>query len=68
MEDRMATEEEKRLHRCCFTGHRPEKLGATEEEVKAWLELQKFIIEVISVLEKQKKILNDLVLCLRLEI
>ena len=36
----MATEEEKRLHRCCFTGHRPEKLQATEEEVKAWLEEQ----------------------------
>ena len=36
----MATEEEKRLHRCCFTGHRPEKLNATEEEVKLWLEEQ----------------------------
>ena len=34
------TEEEKRLHRCCFTGHRPEKLNATEEEVKLWLEKQ----------------------------
>lgn len=33
-------EAEKRLHRCCFTGHRPEKLNATEEEVKAWLEMQ----------------------------
>ena len=32
------SEEEKRLHRCCFTGHRPEKISATEEEVKAWLE------------------------------
>lgn len=36
----MATEEEKRLHRCCFTGHRPEKLNASEEEVKHWLETQ----------------------------
>ena len=36
----MATEEEKRLHRCCFTGHRPEKLNASEEEVKRWLETQ----------------------------
>ena len=32
------TEEEKRLHRCCFTGHRPEKLNETEEEVKEVLE------------------------------
>ena len=32
------SEEENRLHRCCFTGHRPEKISATEEEVKAWLE------------------------------
>ena len=36
----MATEEEKRLHRCCFTGHRPEKLNAPEEEIKRWLEEQ----------------------------
>ena len=36
----MATEEEKRLHRCCFTGHRPEKLNASEEDVKCWLEEQ----------------------------
>ena len=34
------SEEEKRLHRCCFTGHRPEKISSTEEEVKAWLEKQ----------------------------
>ena len=34
----MSTEEEKRLHRCCFTGHRPEKLNEPEEEVKRWLE------------------------------
>ena len=34
----MATEEEKRKHRCCFTGHRPEKLWATEEEVTAALD------------------------------
>ncbi len=31
------TEQEKRLHRCCFTGHRPEKLQADEGTVKAWL-------------------------------
>lgn len=27
-------EKEMRLHRCCFTGHRPEKLNASEEEIK----------------------------------
>ena len=36
----MLSEAEKRLHRCCFTGHRPEKLAASPEEVKAWLEAQ----------------------------
>lgn len=29
------TEVEKRQHRCCFTGHRPEKLTKTEREIKA---------------------------------
>ena len=33
----MASEQEKRLHRCCFTGHRPEKLEQSEEEVQEWL-------------------------------
>lgn len=32
------TEQEKRQHRCCFTGHRPEKLNMSETEVIAWLE------------------------------
>ena len=32
------TESEKRTHRCCFTGHRPEKLSLSESEVKATLE------------------------------
>ena len=36
----MATEEEKRLHRCCFSGHRPEKLNESEESVKLWLSEQ----------------------------
>ena len=36
----MATEEEKRLHRCCFSGHRPEKLGAPETEVREWLDIR----------------------------
>lgn len=31
------TESEKRTHRCCFTGHRPEKLSISEVEVKAEL-------------------------------
>lgn len=34
----MATEAEMRLHRCCFTGHRPQKLRRTEKEIKADLE------------------------------
>ena len=36
----MANESELRLHRCCFTGHRPEKLDESPEEVKSWLETQ----------------------------
>lgn len=32
------TETEKRQHRCCFTGHRPEKLTAPEHIVIAALE------------------------------
>lgn len=32
------TEEEKRKHRCCFTGHRSEKLNISEFEVKKLLE------------------------------
>ena len=32
------TEQEKRQHRCCFTGHRPEKLNMPETEVIAWLQ------------------------------
>ncbi len=34
------TEEEKRLHRCCFTGHRPSKLNESEAQVRKWLEEQ----------------------------
>lgn len=40
------TEEEKRIHRCCFTGHRPEKMSAP-----AWLvrkQLQKEIQQAIT--------------------
>lgn len=36
----MASEADLRLHRCCFTGHRPEKLNASEKEVKAALRKQ----------------------------
>ena len=31
-------ETDKRLHRCCFTGHRPEKLHESELEIKQKLE------------------------------
>lgn len=34
----MATEAEMRHHRCCFTGHRPEKLRRTEHEIRIDLE------------------------------
>ncbi|MBO2517191.1 MAG: hypothetical protein CW338_07985, partial [Clostridiales bacterium] len=30
-------EAELRMHRCCFSGHRPEKLQESEQEIKAWL-------------------------------
>lgn len=32
------TESEMRLHRCCFTGHRPQKLRRPETAIKADLE------------------------------
>ena len=34
------TEQEKRQHRCCFTGHRPEKLSWPQNDVIAWLEAE----------------------------
>ena len=34
------TKQEKRQYRCCFTGHRPEKLSWPEKEVIAWLEAE----------------------------
>lgn len=34
----MITESEKRLHRVCFTGHRPEKLERSEAEIMKDLE------------------------------
>ena len=34
----MPKEAELRLHRCCFTGHRPEKIGIPEETVIALLD------------------------------
>ena len=39
------TEKEKRLHRCCFTGHRPEKLNRSEREIK--LELKEEICRAL---------------------
>ncbi len=32
------SEQDLRLHRCCFTGHRPEKLKRSEEDIKNSLE------------------------------
>ncbi|MCR4719719.1 MAG: DUF1273 domain-containing protein [Firmicutes bacterium] len=40
------TEQEKRMHRCCFTGHRPEKLNVPEAEVKAGL--KKEILQAVN--------------------
>lgn len=40
------TEAEKRKYRCCFTGHRPEKLTRSEESIKA--ELEKEIRQAIT--------------------
>ena len=34
----MAGEDDLRLHRCCFTGHRPEKLSKSEGEISRKLE------------------------------
>lgn len=34
----MQSEAEMRLHRCCFTGHRPEKLRRSEREIREELE------------------------------
>ena len=36
----MPTEQEHRLHSCCFTGHRPEKIDMPERKVVAALEKQ----------------------------
>ena len=36
----MPSESEMRKHRCCFTGHRAEKLAQTPEEAQQWLEEQ----------------------------
>lgn len=33
-------ESELRKHRCCFTGHRPDKLNVKEEELRRLLEME----------------------------
>ena len=45
------TEQEKRTHRCCFTGHRPEKLSVPEGKVKEELkkEIRLAIVDGINV-------------------
>ena len=40
------SEQELRSRRCCFTGHRPEKLKRSEEEIKNGLE--EAILEAVS--------------------
>ena len=50
------TEQEKRLHRCCFTGHRPEKLFLVDREIIKELEREiKAAIEREIVLNLRKK-------------
>ena len=34
------SEQELRQHRCCFTGHRPERLGMPESEVISGLKVE----------------------------
>lgn len=45
------TEKEKRMRRCCFTGHRPEKLGLSEDTVVQLLDkaIRQAIIDGYSV-------------------
>ena len=47
----MVTEAEMRLHRCCFTGHRPEKLRRPEKEVRVDLEceIRKAVLDGLNV-------------------
>lgn len=35
-----------RMHRCCFTGHRPQKLRRSEQEIK--IDLEKAILQAIA--------------------
>lgn len=39
MDDRKINNLDKKSHRCCFTGHRPEKLNMSEQEVKRRLKI-----------------------------
>ena len=41
----MPNEKELRKHRCCFTGHRPEKLHKPEEQIKK--DLEKAILQAV---------------------
>ena len=54
----MASEQEMRLHRCCFTGHRPHKLSLPEQknEAAVWYrEFSRFMLETAI----HKKLLYD---------
>ncbi len=46
----MPAEQEKRLHRCCFAGHRPESIALSESAAKVWLrgQIQKSIADGFS--------------------
>ena len=46
----MPAEQEKRLHRCCFAGHRPESIALSESAAKVWLrgQIQKSIADSFS--------------------
>ena len=52
----MITEEEKRQHRVCFTGHRPEKLKRSEEEIRRDLRA-----EIIKAAKSGKSLINKFV-------
>lgn len=47
----MIAEAEKRRHRCCFTGHRPEKLQRPEKEIRTDLEreIRQAVVEGLNV-------------------
>lgn len=61
----MPTEEEKRLHRCCFSGHRPEELeepeknGYQDGELKLKIECAEEIKKQLAVQKKRYPEMNE---------